>query len=330
MLGVKRATSFVVGMLIGALCWFTPPAGGDPLAVSPVSKVWTEPAAGYAFLDTAIEGARRTIDLSVYEMSDSVTEDDLVARARTGLDVRVLFNSAYEGRRENAAAASRLTAGGVRVSWAPASTIFHAKYLVIDDRAAYIGTGNLVAYDYSSTRDFWVEDTVPADVAAISATFGADFAHANVSPVSAGGLVWSPDSASALVRLISSARHTLLVENEEMDNSAIEQALIGAAERGVAVKVVMTRSGEWASALARLERSGVRVSTTSDSYVYIHAKVICADCTATSGTVFVGSENFSTSSLFYNRELGVLTSSLPVVRAVETAVESDDAHGVAP
>ena len=324
---MRRSIPLVVTALVLGLCGLAPAAGSAPNAVSPVAAVWTEPAAGYGFLDAAINGARRTIDLSMYELSDPVTEGDLAARARAGVDVRVLLNSAYDGQSENAAAATYLSHGGVHVAWAPASTIFHAKYLVVDGRAAYIGTGNLVNYDYSSTRDFWVEDTTPSDVAAISSTFAADFAHESAAPVASGGLVWSPGSATALVGLIDGARYSLLVENEEMDNSTIEQSLIGAAERGVAVKVVMTYSSEWASALAQLERAGVKVSTTSGSYLYIHAKVICADCTATAGTVFIGSENFSTSSLWYNRELGVITTSLSAVRAVETAIDVDYAHG---
>jgi hypothetical protein len=61
--------------------------------------------------------------------------------------------------------------------------------------------------------------------------------------------------------------------------------------------------------------------------IYIHAKVICADCSTRAGTVFIGSENFSTSSLSYNRELGVITTSLPAIQAVRSAVSSDFAIG---
>lgn len=299
----------------------------EPTRVSPVSNVWNEPGSGYAFLDTAINAARHSIDISMYEFSDQRTEDDLIARARHGVDVRVLLNADYEGRSENASAASTLAAGGVHVAWAPSGTIFHAKYVVIDARAAYVGTGNLVASDYPSTRDFWVEDTRPLDVAAISSTFDADFAHQHSAPRSAGGLVWSPGSTSQLVQLISSAKVSLLVENEEMDNATIEKALTVAARRGVNVKVVMTYSSEWSTALARLEAAGVEVSTLNESQIYIHAKVICADCTASSGTVFIGSENFSVSSLVYNRELGVVTSTLGAVQAVEDAVNADYALG---
>jgi cardiolipin synthase len=294
---------------------------------SPVTAVWTEPQAGYGFLDAAIHGARRSIDVSVYELSDPTLERDLVARARDGVDVRVLLNSDYLGRDENTAAANELRAGSVHVAWAPAGTIFHAKYVVIDNRAAYIGTGNLVAYDYSSTRDFWVDDSNRSDVAAIVGTFGNDFASREDRPLASGGLVWSPGSSGALVRLIDSARSSLLVENEEMDSPAIEQALVDDARRRVDVKVVMTYSSEWSSALDTLAHAGVHVSLLNSSQVYIHAKVICVDCGASAGTVFIGSENFSTSSLSYNRELGVVTTSLTTIHAVQAAVDGDYTTG---
>jgi cardiolipin synthase A/B len=263
----------------------------------------------------------------MYELSDPTIEHDLVAKARAGVSVRVLLNSDYDGRDENTAAANVLRAGSVRVAWAPAGTIFHAKYVVIDDRTAYIGTGNFVAYDYNSTRDFWAQDSHPSDVAAIAKTFNDDFADRDDAPIPSGGLVWSPGSTGALVGLINSARSSLLVEDEEMDSPVVEQALEGDARRGVDVKVVMTYSSEWSSALNALAYDGVHVSLLNSSQVYIHAKVICVDCSATAGTVFIGSENFSTSSLSYNRELGVITRSLNAIHAVVTAVDSDYATG---
>ena len=68
-------------------------------------------------------------------------------------------NADYSGMTENASAYALLHASKVHVEWAPSNQIFHAKYAVIDARVAYVGTGNLQTTDYSSTRDFWVEDT---------------------------------------------------------------------------------------------------------------------------------------------------------------------------
>jgi phosphatidylserine/phosphatidylglycerophosphate/cardiolipin synthase-like enzyme len=324
---VRRARTFLLAVLAVA---FLAPLGtpssahaAGSVATSPVSAAWTEPQDGYGFLRAAIAGARHSLDLSLYELDDAATEDALVARARAGVDVRVLLDAAYEGRSENAGAALDLAAGGVHVTWAPADQIFHAKYAVVDDRAAYVGTGNLVADDYASTRDFWVEDTRPADVSAIERTFNNDVAHRDAAPRPSGGLVWSPGSTAALVGLIGAARTSLLVENEEMDDGTIEAALEAAAARGVRVRVVMTDSYEWAGAFARLRRAGIEVAALGPSPIYIHAKVICVDCDASGGTVFVGSENFSVSSLVYNRELGVVTRSRAAVEAVERAVNDD-------
>jgi phosphatidylserine/phosphatidylglycerophosphate/cardiolipin synthase-like enzyme len=295
-------------------------------ATSPVVDVWTEPADGYGFLDSAIASAHHSIDLSMYELSDATIEHELIARADAGVDVRVLLNADYEGTTHNAGSYALLHESRVHVEWAPSDQIFHAKYVVIDSRVTYIGTGNLETYDYSSTRDFWLEDARRADVDATSSTFDADFAHAEVTS-QAGGLVWSPGSTSALVGLIDSAKRSLLVENEEMDSTSIESALRSAARRGVLVKVVMTESSSWRTALASLASSGVHVRVLGSSLVYVHAKVICVDCVGGVGTVFIGSENFSTSSLSYNRELGVITTTPKAVRAVDSTVNGDYALG---
>ena len=297
-------------------------------ASSAVLSTYVEPAAGYGFIDHAIEQARRTIDLSMYELEDPTIENDLAARARAGVEVRVILDSEYGISGVNEPGARILDQGGVHVAWAPGSQIFHAKYLVIDGTTLYVGTGNLTSRYYSSTRDFWIVDRDRADVIAASATFSADFSHRSAPLGSGNGdLVWSPGSSGALVRLINSARHSLLVENEEMDSSTIESALESAAERGVDVEVVMTDDSQWHIALAELARAGVHVHVLTQDQVYIHAKVICADCHTTDATAFVGSENFSTSSLDYNRELGIITSVTSVTRSVCSTVQSDFSEG---
>jgi phosphatidylserine/phosphatidylglycerophosphate/cardiolipin synthase-like enzyme len=323
----RRKTISAFGAVIVAttLCVVAPADGATRLSV--VAGVWTEPQSGYSFIDTAIDNAHTSIDLSMYELSDPEIERALVQEAEKGIVVRVIVNAAYEGSSENATAASVLRAGSVHVVWAPSNQIFHAKYLVIDDSTAYIGTGNFVRSDYSSTRDFWVTDTERADVSAIVATFNGDFDHGGTTSRQSGGLVWSPGSTTALTGLIDTAHHTLLVENEEMDSAPIEDSLISAARRGVVVDLVMTEDAEWTAALDRLAAAGVHVRLLTPSQIYIHAKVICADCTTTSGSVFIGSENFSTSSLYYNRELGVITATLSAVRAVRAAVDADYAIG---
>jgi phosphatidylserine/phosphatidylglycerophosphate/cardiolipin synthase-like enzyme len=325
----SRLARLALSMLAMTLMSLGVTASHASAAASPSQlSTFVEPSAGFGFLGHAILGAKHTIDLSMYEFEDPTLESNLVARARAGVDVRVVLDSEYGIANDNEPAAKTLERGGVHVVFAPDNQIFHAKYLVIDGTSLYIGTANFQAQYYSSTRDFWVLDRSRADIAAAQATFSADFAHRS-APLSTGSgdLVWSPGSTNNLVNLIESAKHSLLVENEEMDSYTIESALEAAANRGVDVEVVMTYDSEWHSALSELASAGVHVHTLSESQVYIHAKVICADCIGRGGTVFVGSENFSTSSLDYNRELGIITSVTAVVNTIRSTVESDYAQG---
>ena len=72
----------------------------------------------------------------------------------------------------------------------------------------------------------------------------------------------------------------------------------------------MTYDSSWKGAFARLSAAGVHVRTYSASApLYIHAKMIL-----TSSRVFLGSQNFSYTSLERNRELGLITSN-PTIRA---------------
>ena len=187
-------------------------------------------------------------------------------------------------------------------------------------------TGNLTSQYYSTTRDFVVMDSQAVDVAAIESVFGSDWSGAAPSPGPAGAdLVWSPGSGSQLVALIDSAQHSVTVENEEMDSTAIEDALEADAGRGVHVTVIMTSDSEWDSAFSQLESAGVSVVLYPDaaSALYIHAKVIDVD----GARAFIGSENFSTASLDYNRELGVITSLASVLGPLSSTLSSDTSGG---
>jgi cardiolipin synthase A/B len=87
----------------------------------------------------------------------------------------------------------------------------------------------------------------------------------------------------------------------------------------------MTRESDWDSAFNALTKAGVHVDTYPDSAtaLYIHAKVIVVD----DRRAFLGSENFSVGSMQYNRELGLITTSKPIVHALTGVLDKDAAGG---
>jgi phosphatidylserine/phosphatidylglycerophosphate/cardiolipin synthase-like enzyme len=290
----------------------------------------TEPDAGITPIYALLASPRHSLDLEIYELKDDQACAILAADAARGVQVRVLLDAHYV-QDENEAAYSYLRAHGVAVRWAPAQfDLTHEKAIVIDDRLAAIMTMNLTAQYYASTRDFVVVDRDRSDVAAIAETFAGDWAGGDSQPASTTDLLWSPGAEDALVALIGSARHELLVENEEMSDRAVIGALETAAQRGVRVEVVMTRESDWEDAFDALVRAGVAVRTCSYwATPYIHAKAIVVDPGFPDERVFVGSQNFSAASLLYDRELGLITARPAIVAAVAAVIERDSAGATA-
>jgi cardiolipin synthase len=297
-------------------------------------QLLTEPGSGIGPIDKLITGARHSVDLTMYELVDSTAEADLAADAVRGVDVRVLLDRHLEKSR-NTSAYNYLNAHRVHVRWAPAGTTYHQKTLTVDNATSVVMTLNLVASDYSGTRDFAVIDTDPAgraDVEAIVATFNADFAGRAVTPPDGTDLVWSPTNAKASVlSVIDGAKHTLAIEDEEMDDPAVTAALAAAAHRGVHVTITMTADSEWDQAFTELARAGAHIRLYPDkaSALYIHAKAIVADAGRSGQRVLVGSQNFSVASLGYNRELGILTGNAHIVAAISATLASDYAKATA-
>jgi phosphatidylserine/phosphatidylglycerophosphate/cardiolipin synthase-like enzyme len=291
--------------------------------------VLVEPDDGYGPVDAFIGDARRTLDMTMYELADPEAEAALEADAARGVDVRVLLDADDAGRGVNGPAATALAAAGVHVAWADAGEIFHQKTITVDGATSLIMTGNLTSQYDATTRDFGLVDADPADVAAIESTFDADLSGGAPGPAPAGtDLLWSPGSEGPLVALIGSAQHAVVTESEEMDSTAVEGALEADARRGVDVEVVMTDSSSWDAAFAQLAAAGVHVVLyRGESPLYIHAKVTVVDAGLPGQRAFLGSQNFSTASMRYNRELGVVTADPGVVGTLASVLEGDARGG---
>lgn len=313
-------------------CGAGPPGGATgtaaltPTSASPAAlSVLIEPGAGMAPIYALLESARRTIDLVMYELEDADAEQLLAADAARGVDVRVLLNSAYTGT-ANGAAFAYLQGHGVHVQWASALyALTHQKTLVVDASVAVIMTLNWTSRYYADTRDVGVIDRIPSDVAAIQAAFQADVTGTRITPSPGADLVWSPTtSVPDLLAVINGAQHDLFVENEEMGSASIIDALVAAARRGVNVEICMTTSARWSAAFDTLVSAGVHVRVySSHAPLYIHAKVLVRDPGLGDQEAFAGSQNFSTESLRYNRELGMVMTSGQQVRQLQTLIEND-------
>jgi phosphatidylserine/phosphatidylglycerophosphate/cardiolipin synthase-like enzyme len=277
-----------------------------------------------------IEQAASSLDMTMYELSDTTVENDLISLEASGVDVRVILDQAEKST--NQAAYTKLEDGGVGVVWSStAFTYTHQKTITINNDESLILSGNLTSTWYTTTRDYGVFDSDANDVNAIVAVFNDDYKHDSITPSDGDNLLWSPTTAqSRLLTLVESAKTSIDVEEEEFSDTTLINALVKDAEDGVTVRVVVEDPSDYSSEIKELDNAGAKVVGYPESAaLYIHAKAIVVDYGLSDAKVEVGSMNWTSNSLGDNRELGIILSDTAAETVVENQFDADFAGGTA-
>ena len=302
---------------------------GSIKSSNPQLQAFVEPGAGYHPVLDALNASRKSVLMEMYLLTDKKIIGALKSAKARGTNVRILLEkSAYGTPAAFKAVMDDLNSSGISCRRSnPAFQLTHEKSIVIDRQIAFIMTLNQDKTAYSRNREFGIIDRNPNDVAEIAAVFDDDW-NRTAPVLSDLNLVWSPvNSRIRINKLIDSARKSLYVENEEMVDKNVEDHLISAAQRGVDVRVVMSPSSFKTDTNApgrdRIKKGGVKVRLLKSPY--IHAKIMIAD----GSRAFVGSENFSPTSINRNRELGILISDSTSIQILSTTFNKDWSSGKA-
>ncbi len=293
------------------------PTGGGGGGTGGVT-IYAMPDSGERPILDAINGAQRSIDLEIYQITDDNVTTALVGAAQRGVAVRVMLEPKTVGGSNYTAEAATLQAGGVVVQATPpqfdaSHNVDHAKFIIIDGQKMMFGTGNfslngLGAGTSYNNRDFWVADSRSQSVNEAQTLFTSDWNRQDTTSVQFVNLVVTPDNADQrILDLIDSANTRLYVYNQEMYDPTINQHVIDAKHRGVDVEVLSGNpvkffhqnpsSDKNAPVMQQFVSEGIPAYELTT--LYVHTKVVIAD-----NSVFVGSQNFSNGGLFNNREVG--------------------------
>lgn len=263
------------------------------------------PAAGPAPVVRMISAAQRTVDLNVYELTSRKVEHALVIDGERGVRVRVILDAApYRGARieRREMAWCRSNSRALTCHTAPGRFRFdHAKYIVVDGQTSEVGTENFTYSGLNRNREYMLISDVPALTRALERVFDADWDGTRVGAGPRKWLVLSPGAEPAFKTLIARPGR-IDVETEEMGYVAPLTHELEARGNAVRIIVPASLSAYDRRTVAELVRAGVQVHYLS--HPYLHAKLIL-----TPGLAFIGSENFSRTSLTRNREVGVLLHS---------------------
>ncbi len=146
-------------------------------------QVFVEPDAGDTVITDAIAGAKKTVLLEMYLLTERKVINALEESAHRGVDVRVMLEQHPYGIGSVSPTETldRLKAAGVNTQFTnPAFALTHEKGMVIDDSTAYIMTANFTAAalgsgSYTKNREYGIIDTNGQDVQAVTDIFNADW-----------------------------------------------------------------------------------------------------------------------------------------------------------
>ena len=306
----------------------------DRLHLRPIAPntltLFVQPDDGRAPVVDLLNNAQTSIDLMIYLLSDREVIAALKNAVLRGVAVRVLLEQNPCCSSDNSmqrAVFSDLQEARIQMQWTnPAFRLTHAKMAVIDGTTALVMSQNLTKSSFTFNREANYVDRDPTDVEALAALFAADWARTPYTPTDPNLVIANVNARQKLMTLINGASKSLSIESEEMQDPAIIDALIAAQKRGVAVRYIgptatngtnAPQRDDNAPGRKRIEGGGAGVRLLAMPYV--HTKTIVAD-----GTVaFVGSENFSASSLDSNREIGLLTTDVPIITRLTSVFAKD-------
>ena len=272
--------------------------------------MYVEPQAGPAPIIQVIQQARREVSLEVYYLSDKPILRALQSAHARGVDVRVIVEGkAYGmkpwqvGKEERAIEATgatlklapyRFTSHGDRYAF------MHAKY-VCNGHECEIGTANFDWSAFHKNREYLYVTSNRAVVQAANAVFNADWNNRRAPAYAHRVLVLSPGtSASQLLQVIDQPG-PIDVESEEL--GPYRPILDALAAKGKDLRLILPASinGEDQRDVAYLKAHSCQVRLLPKTPLYMHAKMIVGRSLA-----FIGSENFTQTSLEKNREMGLL------------------------
>lgn len=298
----------------------------QPAAPSSVEGVYVLPDDGAAPLIEELDAAKSSISIEVYLLTDDNVLSALFRARDRGVTVRVLLEKdPYGGSNQQPEIFDILNEGGIQVRWNAAAKRFsHIKMIVIDQRVALIMNLNLTYSAFTKNREFAVITTDPALVDHASRIFEDDWQEKGGEIP--GPLVLSPDtSRQTILGMIDSAGATLDIYAEVITDKQFIASVSAAIDRGVRVRMVMTQGyGQdmMSEPVGELIRYGAELHTLATPY--IHAKLILAD----GQVAFIGSQNYTSTSLDQNREVGVTISGPSNIERLQRTFERDFAMGI--
>lgn len=268
-----------------------------------------QPADGSKPLLSAINGAKKTLDLIIFRFDLKAIENAIEAAVPRGVNVRALIAHTHSGPDKRLRQLElRMLAKGVTVSRTGDDLVrYHGKMMIVDQEELHVYGFNYTAVDLKS-RSFGLITRDRKLVAEALRLFEADSARQEFEPT-VDGLVVSPENArEQLATFIKRAKKSLAIYDPQLTDTQMLRLLQLRAKAGVDIRVI-GKVGKRGGSLRVQKMPGTR----------LHVRTIIRD----GDTVFVGSQSLRALELDARREVGLIVRDREVVKGMQEVFEED-------
>jgi cardiolipin synthase len=325
---MKKIKILLIMLLAFILCISSTPLKGIAITNEAVSQnqLIIQPFSGNGIVEKEILSAKKYVHIELYGFTSYDLFDPLVTQEKNGIDVRVMMEKApYMADTENWDARYYLTGYGVLCKWAnPSFFLTHAKFIVIDGEKVIVLTGNLTYSTFNKNREFGIVLNNPEKASEFENLFEKDWAreiYTNNDP----SIVLSPnDARSKIENAFNSANSSIKIWEQSIEDPEIIETLKNAKARGVDVEIItppLTSTPGNSDAVSELEDS-IKVLVNP----YVHAKAFIID----NKIAYIGSNNFTKTSLDQNREAGVFISDGVIINELLELWNIDRSNSINP
>ena len=276
----------------------------------------------------AIEGAKDSLRIKMFVLSDPQLMRALVSAHRRGIQVKIMLNpERRSGKKENAESRKLLSEAGIEVRDSnPAFDVTHEKSMVVDEKIAFIQSLNWVTKNLTETRDYAVVTAHKREVEEVVECFEADWERKTFDPGDHAHLIWCIGNGRRRIgQFIDEAKHSLWVQNERYQDPVIIERLVAAKMRGVKIHVLARpphklkreKLAEAVGGLRIMDDVGIKVHKLK--HLKLHAKLLYAD----RARAIIGSINLAPGSFDSRRELAIEVRDPDVMDRLHTISHQD-------
>ena len=273
------------------------------------------------FLDdlvSKIDTSKEKIWLNVYIFTEKRIRSALIKAKKRGVDVRVILEkNVYQAPSINKETFLEFEKNSILIKYDNTSSIDlnHAKYLIIDNEAIF-STGNFTYTSFSKNREFFLISQNQSLVRFLKNIFESDFNGKKEYFYHPNMLVSPRYSREKIQYFLNSSKKNIDMYIPYLEDESIKNILLKKQSQGINIRIITSPSEKEDAFLLDIQKKWAHITFSKKT---IHAKSFLID----NNYLYIGSINFSASSMDQNREIGIILKEKEIISQFQKVFKSD-------